>query len=163
MLPVIVITREVPAMAALALTNEGVEVAEIRMRDYTNYGRVFTEQWHGGHGFIVVEEDVIPWPGALRQLDACEHEWCCFLFPNGMVTWDPLSGFCDGLGCMKFATALVSRVPASVEWQNRGWDALDGAVHATLIEAGAVLHVHEPPVAHAKAQILLSRRVMLPL
>ena len=50
-----------------------------------------------------------------------------------------------------------------MEWQNRGWDALDGSVHATLIDAGATLHVHDPPVAHAKAQVLVSRRVMLPL
>lgn len=163
MLPIIVITREVPAMAALALTNEGLEVVEIRMRDYTNYARVFFEQWQSGRGFMVVEEDVVPWPGAMRELNTCEQEWCCFLFPNGRITWEPRSGFCDGLGCMKFATSLVDRVPPDNEWLVRGWDALDGAVHGTLLGHGAKVHVHEPPVAHAKAQALASRRVELPL
>jgi hypothetical protein len=157
-----VITRAVGVPSTLALTTEGLEVAEVVMRDYTNYGRIFTEQWQSGHGFLLVEEDVVPWPGAMAQLDRCQEDWCCFEFPNGVIHEEPRSGFCDGLGCMKFSTDLVRRYEFSPLWQQRGWDELDGAVHALHREGGEKLHLQTPPVAHAKAQVLVSRRGEIP-
>jgi hypothetical protein len=156
-----VITREIGPPAVLALTMEGLEITEIRMRDYTNYGRVFTEQWQSGHGFMVVEEDIVPWPGAMLEMDRCEQEWCGFEFPNGIVQEEPRSGFCVSLGCMKFSDSLVKRYQYSDVWQNRGWDELDGAVFEILQDE--TVHVHSPPVAHAKLIALRSRREALPL
>jgi hypothetical protein len=164
MLPIIVITRTTGCPAAYALTMEGLEVTECVMRvgDYSQYGRTFTAQWQSRNGFIVVEEDIVPWPGAINELRSCEHDWCCFMFPNGKIYWDPVSGFADGLGCMKFSTALVERTPVGPVWQHRGWDELDGAVHGTLKENDELLHVHNPPVAHAKAIVLTSKRTEIP-
>jgi len=162
-LPIFVPTRAVCCPATLALTTEGLEVTEVVMYDYTNYGRAFTEQWQSGHGFIVVEDDVVPWPGAIREFDACPEEWCLFEHPRGRFQESPRSGFATGLGCVKFSTELVQRVPFNPGWQNRGHNELDGLVHETLLEADAVLHIHYPPVAHVKAQTLTYKRSYLPV
>lgn len=162
MLPVLVATRAVGSVAALALTMEGLEVAEVVMTDYHHYGRMFTEQWQSGRGFILVEHDVVPWPGALAQLAACPEECCAFEYPSGRIVEDPRSGWCVSLGCVKFASSLVERVPYDVGWQQRGWDELDGGVFGTL-QGKVETHVHHPPVAHVKAQVLVSRRAEMPL
>jgi hypothetical protein len=160
LLPIIIITRETGCPPALALTMEGLEVAELVMRDYTHYGRVFMQQWQSGNGFIVVEEDIVPWPGAIKELQVCPEDWCAFEFPNGIILDNPRQGFCWSLGCMKFSTDLVKRYEASQEWQFRGWDELDGSVIGML--PAETCHLHLPPVAHAKAQVLVSRRGVLP-
>ena len=141
---------------ALALTMEGREVVEVVMTDANHYGRLFTELWQAGEGFTLVEHDIVPWPGAIAELEACEQECCAFEYPNGTIHAEPRSGWCASLGCIKFATSLLKRVPYDPEWQNRGWDELDGAVFGTL-QGQATVHVHSPPVAHAKARALTFR------
>lgn len=160
-LPIIVPTQKIGTPAMLALTMEGLEVSEVVMNDYHHYGRLLTEQWQSRRGFILVEHDIVPWPGALAQIDACREEFCGFEYPNGMMVEEPRSGWCASLGCVKFAPSLVQRIPYGPEWQNRGWDELDGAVFATL-QGEVELHVHQPPVAHAKARVLVSRRAEMP-
>jgi hypothetical protein len=134
---------------ALALTMEGLEVTEVVMNDRLHYGRLFTELWQEREGFILVEHDVVPWPGALAQLQECSEECCAFQYPSGGGAW------AMSLGCIKFSDALVERIPYDVEWQNRVWDELDGAVFATLQEVE--VHIHQPPVAHVKARTLVLR------
>jgi hypothetical protein len=142
---------------ALALTMEGLEVVEVVMNERHHYGRLFTELWQGGEGFTLVEHDIVPWPGAIAELEACPNECCAFEYPNGIIHAEPRSGWCVSLGCIKFATSLLARVPCDGEWQNRGWDELDGAVFATL-QGEVEVHVHGPPVAHVKARTLVLRR-----
>jgi hypothetical protein len=120
------------------------------MNDHFHYGRLVTETWQAGQGFILVEHDVVPWPGALAELEACAEECCAFEYPAG-------SSWCMSLGCIKFSTSLVASLPYGNEWQNRGWDELDGAVFATLQDAQVQVHIHHPPVAHAKARTLVMR------
>jgi len=156
MLPIIVPTRVIGSPPALALTLEGLEVIEVMMNDYHHYARLFTEQWQSGRGFILVEHDIVPWPGALKQLDACQQECCAFEYPNNPIIEEPRSGWCMSLGCIKFASSLLQRVPHDITWQNRGWDELDGSVFATL-QGKVDIHVHYPPVAHVKARSLISR------
>ena len=133
-LPVIVVSTTTAAPATLAMTMEGIQVKEYKVRnnDYVHYGSIFTELWQTHEGFILVEGDVVPWPGAIKQLQECNHNWCGYLFPSGVIDWELMTGFADGLGCMKFGTGMVQRVPYLIEWQNTGWDQLDGSVHATV-------------------------------
>jgi len=160
-LPIILPTRRIGLPPALALTMEGLEVVEVVMYDYHSYPRLFTEVWQKGTGFILVEDDVVPWPGALAELDGCDRECCGYEYPNAIIHEEPRSGWCASLGCTKFSQELTRRVPYDPEWQKRGWDSLDGAVFETLQREGVEMHVHSPPVAHAKAQKLASRAVEL--
>lgn len=150
-LPIIIPTQRIGSPPALALTMEGLEVREVVMNDYHHYGRLFTELWQSRQGFVLVEHDIVPWPGALAEMDACAEEFCAFRYPAAAEGW------CISLGCTKFATSLVERISYGNEWQNRGWDELDGGVYATLQEAGVEVHVHQPPVAHVKARTLVMR------
>lgn len=118
------------------------------MADRHHYARLFTELWQRGEGFVLVEHDVVPWPGAITDLKSCPRELCTFEYPSG-------GAWCRSLGCVKFSDSLVQRIPFDVEWQNRAWDELDGAVFATLQEVE--VHVHTPPVAHVKARTLVLR------
>lgn len=136
---------------------EGLEVMEVVMYDYQHYGRMLTEQWQSGEGFVLVEEDIAPWPGAITELIECEHECCSFEYPNGDVTYEPRSGWCQSLGCIKFSDSLVQRVPFGQEWASRGWNELDGAVFETL-HGQVEVHLHAPPLAHVKSQALMMRR-----
>jgi len=140
---------------------EGLEVVEVVMTDYHHYGRLLTELWQSRQGFILVEHDVVPWPGAITDLRSCSHELCLFEYPNGIIHDEPRSGWTASLGCVKFSDSLVRRVPCDGEWQNRGWDELDGAVFATL-QGEVEAHVHHPAVAHVKARTLVSRRAEFP-
>lgn len=133
----------------LALTMEGLEVTEVVMTDRHHYGRLFTELWQEGEGFTLVEHDVVPWPGAIAELEACEQECCAFRYPSG-------GSWVMSLGCIKFSAALVQRIPYDPAWQNRAWDELDGAVFATL-QGEVEVHIHQPPVAHVKARTLVLR------
>jgi hypothetical protein len=160
-LPIIIPTRTLGQPAALALTMEGHEVTEVAMRDYCHYGRMLTQQWQTGRGFILVEEDIVPWPGALAELERCEQECCAFEYPTGIIIEEPRSGWCVSLGCIKFATSLVARVECGYEWQNAGWDSLEGKVFETL-QGEVDVHVHGPPVAHVRASVMLSHRVEMP-
>jgi hypothetical protein len=145
-LPILIPTTAIGTPTALALTMEGLVVTEVKMNDYYHYGRMFTEQWQTGKGFILVEHDVVPWPGALGQMNKCQEELCAFEYPSSP------DSTARSLGCTKFSTSLVQRVPYNLEWQSKGWDQLDGAVFETLQDVN--IHLHRPMVAHAKARYL---------
>jgi hypothetical protein len=147
MLPIVVAAVRSLSPATLALTMEGLTVTEYLMRqgDPYHYGSIFTELWLKSHGFILVEGDVVPWPGALDKLVACKHDWCCFEYPT------TITSKCDGLGCMKFSGNMVRKIPHNILWQNTAWNSLDGIVHETLELAGKTVHIHTPMVAHVKA------------
>jgi len=128
---------------------EGYEVVEVVMNDRHHYGRLFTELWQTGAGFTLVEHDVVPWPGALAQLDTCSEECCAFQYPNA-------GSWAMSLGCIRFSDSLVQRIPYDIGWQNRAWDELDGGVFATL-QGEVDVHIHHPPVSHVKARTLVLR------
>ena len=134
--------------ASRALGAEGVEFLLVEMEDEGHYGRLLADLWDAGHGFTIVEHDVVPWPGALRQLAACERGWCGYEYPLGKR--GKLGG---ALGCVRFSTRLIEEHPAlAASWRDCSWRELDGRVQA---DAGRAVgrdhyHVHRPPVAHAR-------------
>jgi hypothetical protein len=150
MLPIVVTTLAPACSATLALTMEGLTVTEyvIRPHDPYHYGSILTSIWQRGHGFVLIEGDVVPWPGAIKELVQCKHDWCCFEYPT------TLDSRCNGLGCMKFSGKMVRHIPFNSLWQTTAWDSLDGIVHETLELAGENVHTHTPMVAHVKAVTL---------
>lgn len=77
------------------------------MSDPQHYGRLVKHMWGIGNGFVLVEDDVVPWPGAINQMLECGEDWCAFEFPRTQPTYEPRSGWCLGLGCVRFSHALV--------------------------------------------------------
>lgn len=148
------VSQEVGTPPARALIIEGFEVIEVVMQDDFHYGRLAADLFNAGRGFVLVEDDVVPWPGAIKQLLACEEPWCGFEWPRFYVQDEPRSGFTHGLGCVRFSDTLVAQYTPA--WGDKRWDEVDGAVFQML--EGLECHIHTPPVAHLKPTAVAMRR-----
>jgi hypothetical protein len=158
-LQVVVPARAYGSPPARALIIEGYEVLEVQMADPQHYGRLVKQMWDIGNGFVLVEDDVVPWPGAVAQMLGCEHDWCAFPFPR---TAAEEGGWVLGLGCARFSHALVRRYDMRILDGSQRWDEVDGALMGVLRTGGEECHGHAPPVAHLKAHAMLHRRADMP-
>jgi hypothetical protein len=119
----------------------GADLLEVECPDPFDYGKLFARLWNRGDPFVIVEHDVIPWPGAIGALIECPELWCTHRYPlhRGNV--------CLSFGIGKYRPTG----PAPEHWAETRWDALDGQVVPHLNKLFGHSHVHEPPVAHARA------------
>jgi hypothetical protein len=139
---ILIPTPELGSVACCALEMEGLDVEEWPCRDDYAYGRMFARFWDRGEPFVVVEWDIIPWPGAVTGLVGCPEPWCSHRYPLA-----PGLHWTTSFGIGKYAP----QGKALAEWRKTPWRLLDGAVIPVLRERLASRpHVHEPPVAHAK-------------
>lgn len=162
MLSIIIPTRSYGSPPARALVIEGYEVTEVLMEDPQHYGRLVAGWWRIGNGFVLVEDDIVPWPGAIKELLECDRDWCGYEFPRTAPQYEPRAGWCLGLGCVRFSHKLVRRYNMAALDGSQRWDEVDGAVIGTLQTAGETCHCHTPPVAHLKAHAMLYRRADMP-
>lgn len=147
MLPVVIATPRVDCPAWLALRIEGI-AAYVEVVDEPHaYGQLLHRMWGEG-GFILVEHDIAPWPGAVAQLDACDRDVCAFPYRRH-VTADGSTAWGVSLGCIKFADAYVRDHPLEhrIAWTD--WRLVDTVFWSEHDVAG--VHVHEPGVAHCRA------------
>ena len=145
---------------ATALAMERIYPTYIKMEDDEHYWRLLKELWTSGEPFIILEQDMIPWPGALKQLWDCEEEWCAFPYK---LSHD--NGFTCALGCTKFGSQLTQRLPNALDllaeghttlfWARDGitkhWLGLDSRLAMTIYkkaDRNGWPHRHEPPVIH---------------
>lgn len=137
----VVVTPERNCPAHRALAMEGVPHDEIHATRSHDYGEWFAALWNMGQPFVVVEHDIIPFPGAIERLWNCPEPRCTHRYPlhQGNVTL--------GFGIGKY----VPQGPAPDSWRETEWRMLDGMVVPVLNERLGLPHVHEPPVAHARA------------
>lgn len=129
--------------ALKALAMEGFNPIQWRCFGELNYGAMFALTWDLGHPFIVVEHDIVPWPGALRGLLECPEPWCTHAYPLGV------GNVTTSFGIGKY----TPKGPAPAEWRETPWRLLDGEVIPHLIYLYGESHVHTPPVAHARAEL----------
>jgi len=162
---VIVPAVEENCLASMALRAEGVE-HQTRICDGANgYGKLISDLWRDGRGFILVEHDIVPWPGALQAMWECSQYWCGYPYLYYYHTYAPdarrrflRSHAC---GCVKFSDVLVKgwpNLPTEKNWEERHWQDLDGHIGRSIVIAmkelrPAILgwHEHSPPVAHIRS------------
>jgi hypothetical protein len=149
-------------VASRCLHSERLE-HEVRVLGHdTAYAELVAELWRAGETFVIVEDDIAPWPGAIAELEACPHFWCGFHYclPG---RWDAESddqhtALFGTNGCFKVAQEAMQAAPELCErWASHGWRTLDVALTAALrhvfgLEGGPsehTFHVHRPAVAHA--------------
>jgi hypothetical protein len=109
----------------------------------TAYYDLVRELWSQGETFIVVEHDIVIWPGALRVTWECPHPLCVYYAPGpvGVI----------GLGCVKYGKDLISSFPShldNIDPSQRSWRMLDKSLTWDLINKGISFHNHEPMVSH---------------
>lgn len=139
---IVVPTPELDCPAARALRMEGVAVVERYLPGPLSYGRLFTDLWEGGEPFVIVEWDIIPWPGAVQALLDCPKPWCTYRYPlhRGKLA--------KSFGIGKYCPS--GSAPSN--WTSTEWRLLDGAVLPVVQFRLGRQHVHEPPVAHARRE-----------
>jgi hypothetical protein len=103
------------------------------------YDALIRRLWAEGRPFILVEHDVLPWPGAVQQLWTCDRPWCAY-------EYFMLGELCVALGCTKFDPARLGPCPLPDEptdWHRMDWYVID-----TLTTRYHSAHLHEPAVSH---------------
>jgi hypothetical protein len=115
------------------------------------YHGLLESVWREGRGFILVEQDIVVWPGALAALEACPEPRC------GMA-YSLSTGYGSWLGCARFSDRLVADNPGVFQaidalpfdgTPRRYWGRLDTRLDTVLAQqVGAPMHVHWPAVGH---------------
>jgi hypothetical protein len=104
-----------------------------------SYHLLINELWNEGEKFILVEHDVLPWPGALTQLWECDCAWGAFQY----LIFGNMRAY---LGCVKFDPSKIIDCPTPQELCE--WQRLDQIMIKELMTRGERVHVHDPPVSH---------------
>lgn len=106
------------------------------------YRQLLRDLWLEGESFIIVEQDIVPWPGALEELWRCPCYW-----GSNTYKLHGGEGIHHGFGCTKITTALMARLPKV--WDEPGhWSELDQRLWFAAREIGQEPHPHRPPVIH---------------
>lgn len=131
------------------LNYEGIKTTSVFLIDETDYGNMIRDAWHEGEGFILVEHDIAPWPGAIKQLINCPEDWCGYEYIQGshQLGW--------AIGCVKFSSKLVKQLPNFPDrWVDAPWYGMDAAIiNGLWDELHKSLHIHHPPVAHVRQRL----------
>jgi hypothetical protein len=128
------------------------------------YYQLLAELWAQAQDFILCEWDVLPYPGALEEIWACQEQLGFCGKPYRLFGW-----YAASLGCTKFPSELMRRYPRAVVeagkrpglegWGPgfRHWQAFDSRLFAALLELGfggdleaGYPHQHYPIVSHLR-------------
>lgn len=141
-----VVVPFVPGMLAeatrLALRQEYIPVEYVEVGDDGRYADLLESAFDWGDRFIVVEQDIVPWWGAIGAIWDCPEPWCAYgymaedLIPPGNVV---------PLGCAKFDPRRLPLNPVPGV-PRRSWSILDVHITQQLYVAGVVVHQHHPGV-----------------
>ena len=109
--------------------------------DPEGYWKALNNAWDMGHGFINVEQDIVPTLEQLRELAECPADWCSF--PTTIM-----GTLANELGCVKFSEALTLRYHGGLQGVGRTWWGLDSGIYHRLAGWGVRRHVHPGSVKH---------------
>jgi len=122
-----------------------VEFVNVSNSDYAYFNLVY-KLWEEKETFVIIEHDIVPWPGALKKIYWCPRPLCIYLAPHGMGE----NSYSLGWGISKYSKKLIKDHPFHLHDSKltREWHHLDGELVTRLIENGTQLHIHHPPVLH---------------
>jgi hypothetical protein len=151
-------------VASACLRAEHVE-HEVHLLDGPlDYAALIAGLWRDGEAFVVVEDDIAPWPGAVQKLLDCPAHWCGHYYPLegrwDLDASDPESpnAMWGTTGLWKVDETVLRTAPDLYErFEGHDWQTLDMGIYTSLrhvfcLEGGSFwrgFHVHEPAVAHA--------------
>jgi hypothetical protein len=137
----------------VALEMERLDAVFIRTGGFKDdYWNFFEHWWQTGSSFILLEQDNVPFPGALQAMWDCPEGWCVHEYLiQTKYTW--------ALGCTKFSAPFINQFPDLMkealsghiwaDYESRAWWELDVRVNQTLLRLyGQEPHIHQPPVLH---------------
>ncbi len=132
-------------LVAVSIQNECSNPVLYHCDKEDSYYELINELWHEGETFTIIEHDIIPWPGAVSELNECSRVWC--LCPYNLNTN-------SSLGFTKFGEVLLKEHPNILEnpsGYDKSWTRLDWYLTRELFKLGYQPHTHQPNVAHLHA------------
>jgi hypothetical protein len=114
-----------------------------RLTSDFDYHNLLRSIWIIREPVILIEHDVLPWPGALAELAQCSCAWGANSYKlHGGI------GIYHGFGCTKLTPELMAAVPDIWECDPIHWSLLDQRLWFAAREKGYEPHPHRPPVIH---------------
>ncbi len=136
----------------VALFHEQYPTSYRHMAQDDDYFRLIKELWAKGvldeTPFILNEHDIIPWPGAIREIDDCDHPWCTFWYRS------PAGWLGNGLGLVKFNPAQLPNI-FNEPFEKMHWGTLDMQIAKRLQAHGLEAHTHSTPVTNLNPNMFL--------
>lgn len=140
-------TRLHPVTKAV-LNSYGLPVEYMPLPEPDSYRQLLADLWRRREPVVIVEHDVVPWPGAIEELAACPCAWGSntYLLHGGY-------GVHHGFGCTKLTPALMEATP--YVWDtSTPWHDLDAHLLFAARDVGFDPHPHRPPVVHLSVREL---------
>ena len=139
----------------MALNHERCPTDYVPMVKDDDYYNVVRSLWADGVKFIICEHDIIPWPGAIAEIDECEHPWCTFWYRAG-VGW-----LNRGLGLVKFDPSKLPNI-FGAPFTETHWRNLDIQIGSRLHLYDCKPHTHSPPVTNLNPLMTVSLNMYPP-
>ena len=118
----------------------------IRLDHEDSYWHLLSDIWERNEPVVINEHDVLPWPGAIQEIQNCPAHWCSYTYrmQGGY-------GIHHAFGCTKLGQGLIETLPdAWVNVDSTRWSDLDAQLCIMARNAGLTPHPHRPPVIHLK-------------
>ena len=119
----------------------------IQMTDDDAYWRMFCDIWEKRTPVLIIEHDIIPWPGAVQEIINCPCHWCS-------NTYKMRGGFGinHAFGFTKFDEKFMEDLPdVWTQVESTNWKHLDAQLCEIAKREGLTPHPHRPPVTHLKS------------
>lgn len=139
---VIVPFTNLQPLAARLLGTYGLNPRFVPVHGDGAYRLLMREIWEEGDTVIIIEHDILPWPGAIEELLLCQCVWGGYTYQtNGGL------GVSHMLGCAKLDQDLIAHTPGL--WDEPAhWSQLDQRLLFAARSKGIEPHLHRPPVIH---------------
>jgi len=133
----------------LSLAQDGQEAEFKHMEHDNSYYNLLSRLWNEGQSFIIVEHDIVVWPGGISTLELCPEQWCTLPYYCS-VGW-----IIDGLGCTKFSAEFIQQYPGFLQrpfptccQHTEFYCGLDRLIAHRMEQLGIKPHVHSPGVVN---------------
>lgn len=137
----------------LALKQDGVQATFVQMVDDESYYKLLVNEWNRDDDLIVIEHDIVVWPGAIQELLNCKEVYCTLPYYCS-VGW-----IIDGLGCTKFSRDLKNRYPYFLRKpfppccsHTTYYCGLDRLIAHKMESLGIKPHIHAPGVVNLNSK-----------
>lgn len=118
-----------------------LDVRYVELRDDDSYRLLLQELWRQRQSVILIEHDILPWPGAIEELAGCSCAWGSYTYKmHGGL------GIHHMFGCTKLTPALMQATDGLWDAPCR-WDVLDQRLWFAARDRFEP-HPHRPPVIH---------------
>ncbi len=141
------------------LQAEPIDLTLVEMTTTYSYFELLSQLWAEGETFVIVEHDILVYPGAIQEIWDCEVPFCGKPYVIH-------GGFAACFGCTKFDASFLRAFPNAMKMGGARqhpmglgtgythWETLDSRIVAALSELGWSCngsqwpHQHWPSVRH---------------